>query len=111
LVVLDLYAVVIVKSVFRHRPFIGLSKSDVSVVLLCPGRDVSASLSDVNLAALTRNAVRTQSIHSQVIIYRVEEFRDIREPQANELGQYFTKAAVCRLTYDSMATKVGISVG
>lgn len=67
MVVLGLYALVVVKSVFRHRPFVGLSKSDVSVVLLHSGRDGAASLSDVHLAALTRNAVRTPSIHSQVI--------------------------------------------
>lgn len=103
--------VVIVKSVFRHRPFVGLSKSYVSVVLLHPGRNGAVTLSGVNLAALTRNAVDIQSIHSQVIIYRVEEFGDIRGPQANELGQYFTKAAMCRLTYESGATEVGFSVG
>jgi len=82
--------VVIVKSVFRHRPFVELSKSDVSVILLHPGRDGAVSLSDVHFAAHTRNAVGAQNIHSQV-----EEFGDIREPQANELGQYFTKAAGC----------------
>ena len=102
--------VVIVKSVFRHRPFVGLSKSVVSIILLHTGRDRAASLSDVHLVALTRNAVRTQSIRSQVVIYRVEEFTDIRGPQANELGQYFTKAAVC-LTCDNRATEVGFSVG
>jgi hypothetical protein len=111
LVVLDLYAVVVVESVFRHRPFVGLSKSVVSAVLLHPGRDGAVSLSYLHLAALTRKAVRTQNIHSQAIIYRVEEFRDIRGPQANEIGQYFTKAAVCRLTCDSRATEVGFSVG
>jgi hypothetical protein len=97
--------------VFRHHPLVGLSKSDVSVVLLHPGRDGAASLSYVHLAALTRNAVRTQSVYSQVIIYRAKEFRDIRGPQINELNQYFTKAAVCRLTYDSRATEVDLSVG
>lgn len=102
---------VIVKSVLRHRPFVGLSKSVVSVVLLHAGHDSAASLSDVHLAALTRNAVRTQSIHSQVIIDMVEELRDIRDPQANKLCQYFTKVAVCRLTSDSRGTEVDFSVG
>jgi len=97
--------------VFRYHPLVGLSKSDVLVVLLHPGLEGATSLSYVHLAALTRNDVGTQSVYSQVIIYRVEEFRDIRGPQINELDQYFTKAAVCRLTYDSRATEVGLSVG
>ena len=91
-------------------PFLNLC-SGTARLSVCPSRDGAASLSDVHLAALTSNAVRTQNIHSQVIIYRVEEFGDIRGPQANELGQCFTKAVVCRLTYDIRATEVGFSVG
>ena len=62
-----------VESVFSQRRFVGLSKSDVPVLLLHPGLDGPTSLSDINLAALTGDAVHTWSLQSQTVLHRKAE--------------------------------------
>jgi hypothetical protein len=99
--VLESNVVIMVHPTFRNRQFFWMPKLNVPLMLFYSGLDQAISLSDVNLATFTGDAVHTRSPQPQVILHRVEEARDFPRWQANTpdivLGRHCAEAAISRL--------------
>jgi hypothetical protein len=70
--VLEFHEGILVESMFRHRRFIWMSKSYMSVIFFHTLLNGLTSLSDINLARLTRDVVHTWGPQLQVFSHRTE---------------------------------------
>lgn len=81
--------------------FVWLYEKNVLVVFLHPGLDGLTSLSDVLMATLTGDTVRTWSLQPQVVLHRMEEAGDLPWRQVSTLavvfGRHSAEATVCCL--------------
>jgi hypothetical protein len=60
-------------------------QTHVAQVLLDPGLNGTASLTDVDLTTLTRHAVHARSLESQVVLHRQKETGDLLQWYAHRL--------------------------
>jgi len=71
------------------------------VVFLYTGLDGLTSLTDVHMATLTGDTIRTWSLQHQVVLHRMEEAEDLPWQQVSTLAVVFgchsAEAAVCCL--------------
>jgi hypothetical protein len=72
-------------AVFSHCRFVWLSQTNVSVVLLDPGINGTASLPNVNLTTSAAYAVDTRSFQSQVIFHGPKESSNFPRRKAHRL--------------------------
>jgi hypothetical protein len=81
--------------------FVWLYEQNVPVVFLYSGLDGLTSLSDVHMATLIGDTVRTWCLQPQVFLHRMEEVGDLPWWQASTLavvfGHHSAEAAVCCL--------------
>jgi hypothetical protein len=67
-----------VDAVFGHGLFVWLLQNDVAMMILDPGLDGTASVSDVDLTTLSGNSVHDRSLESQIMLHRPKEAGDLR---------------------------------
>ena len=100
-----------VKSVSRHRPLVelGYVGSSPSTWLRWGDQSVRYTLDRTHKECCTHPESSVPSHHLQG--GRIWRYSWAASHKFDVLGQYFTKAAVCLLTYESSATRMGFSTG